>query len=207
MQPHGDTAAMVAAIRDRGRSRHPAARAQRLARPDSSRRVRDGAGARRAGSTAREIHVFTDGAYTLTRTPDSDRPARLRWVGVGTQGAASVAITNLRRFARAYVRARSTTRPSSRSVNCTAEAPDRSASRWRSSGKTIAEKSVTLEPSVRRSVVLPFSHGGGGYDHGAACNGPTTIWPPTTRRARCCRRRAKIAVLLVSPATCSSRRS
>src|SRR5204862_104862 len=29
-------------------------------------------------------------------------------------------------------------------------------------GRTIAEKDVTLEPSVRRSIVLPFGHGGGG---------------------------------------------
>src|SRR5262249_56043142 len=29
-------------------------------------------------------------------------------------------------------------------------------------GKSIAEKEVTLEPNVRRSVVLPFSHGGSG---------------------------------------------
>ena len=29
-------------------------------------------------------------------------------------------------------------------------------------GRTIAERDVTLEPRVRRSIVLPFGHGGGG---------------------------------------------
>ena len=40
-----------------------------------------------------EIHVFTDGAYSLPATPDTT-DARLRWIGVG-QGGRNVAITNL----------------------------------------------------------------------------------------------------------------
>ena len=60
-----------------------------------------------------------------------------------------------------------------------------------------AERSVTLEPSVRRSIVLPFSHGGGGtvmarlriQDDLAADNVAHAVLPPPR----------KIAVTLVSP--------
>ena len=40
-----------------------------------------------------EIHVFTDGSFTLAQTPEMTDP-RLHWVGVG-QGGRNVAITNL----------------------------------------------------------------------------------------------------------------
>jgi len=63
-------------------------------------------------------------------------------------------------------------------------------------GKSIAEKDVTLEPSVRRSVVLPFSHNGGGTvtarlkvdDDLAVDNVAYAVLPPPR----------KIAVMLVS---------
>src|SRR5207245_284572 len=63
--------------------------------------------------------------------------------------------------------------------------------------KQIAEKEVTLEPSVRRSVMLPFSHTGGGTvtarlrvdDDLAVDNVAYAVLPPPR----------KIGVLLVSP--------
>jgi hypothetical protein len=40
-----------------------------------------------------EIHVFTDGAFTLPQSEDTTDP-RVRWIGVGRQGN-NVAITSL----------------------------------------------------------------------------------------------------------------
>src|SRR6185436_20692273 len=104
-----------------------------------------------------EIHVFTDGSFTLAQTPDTTDP-RLRWIGVG-QGGRNVAITNLSvrktyygSFEyQAFVSLVNYT-PQTETFDFVLEVDD----------KPIAEKSVTLEPNVRRSVVLPFSHGGGG---------------------------------------------
>ena len=110
-----------------------------------------------------EIHVFTDGAFTLTRSPEIDDP-RVHWVGVGRRSQ-NVGITNLsvrKGYAgsfdyQAFVSL----------VNYTAEAQTFDFS-LEVDGRKLAEKSVTMEPSVRRSVVLPFSHNGGGSGDGAA---------------------------------------
>src|SRR4029077_14370987 len=64
-------------------------------------------------------------------------------------------------------------------------------------GKSMAEKEVSLEPNVRRSVVLPFSHGGSGTitarlqirDDLATDNVAYAVLPPAR----------KMSVLLVSP--------
>src|SRR5262249_59613751 len=64
-------------------------------------------------------------------------------------------------------------------------------------GNAIADKTVTLEPSVRRSLLLPFSHTGGGVvkasidvrDDLATDNTAWAVLPPPP----------KIAVTLVSP--------
>src|SRR5256712_13056631 len=64
-------------------------------------------------------------------------------------------------------------------------------------GNAIADKTVTLEPNVRRSLLLPFSHTGGGVvkasidvrDDLATDNTAWAVLPPPR----------KIAVLLVSP--------
>jgi uncharacterized membrane protein len=139
-----------------------------------------------------EIHVFTDGAFGPGRTPEGG-DARVRWVGVGRRSH-NVGITNLsvrKSYAgsfeyQAFVSL----------VNYTPESQTFSFS-LELDGRALAEKSVTLEPSVRRSVVLPFSHGGGGAvtarlhinDDLAADNVAWAVLPPPR----------KIAVTLVSP--------
>jgi uncharacterized membrane protein len=138
-----------------------------------------------------EIHVFTDGAFTLAPGADAADP-RVRWVGVGRRSH-NVGITNLsiRKASggldyQAFVSF----------VNYTPE-PQVFAFALEVDGKPLAEKDVTLEPSVRRSVVLPFSHPGGGTvtarigidDDLAVDNVAYAVLPPPR----------KMAVLLVSP--------
>jgi uncharacterized membrane protein len=138
-----------------------------------------------------EIHVFTDGAFALAPGPDAADP-RVRWVGVGRRSH-NVGITNLsirKSYGsldhQAYVSVVNYT-PAAQTFTFELEVD----------GKTLAEKEVTLEPSVRRSVVLPFSHGGGSTvtarlkidDDLAADNVAYAVLPPPR----------KIAVLLVSP--------
>ena len=139
-----------------------------------------------------EIHVFTDGSFTLPHTPEMADP-RLRWVGVG-QGGRNVAITNLAVRKTYYGSFEYQAFVSL--VNYTSETETFTFS-LEVDDKTIAEKSVTLEPSVRRSVVLPFSHGGGGTitarlqirDDLATDNVAYAVLPPPR----------KMSVLLVSP--------
>ncbi len=138
-----------------------------------------------------EIHVFTDGAFALPSGPETSDP-RVRWVGVGRRSQ-NVGITNLsirkNYFGsfdyQAFVSL----------VNYTAE-PQTFTFTLELDRQPIAEKQVTLEPSVRRSVVLPFSHGGGGTvmarlqidDDLAVDDVAYAVLPPPR----------KIAVLLVS---------
>src|SRR5215468_4874389 len=139
-----------------------------------------------------EIHIFTDGSFTLAQTPEMTDP-RLHWNGVGQAGR-NIAITNLavRKTYygsyeyQAFVSLVNYT-PETQTFTFTLDVDD----------KTIAEKSVTLEPSVRRSVVMPFSHGGGGTvsarlqarDDLATDNVAYAVLPPAR----------KMSVLLVSP--------
>jgi uncharacterized membrane protein len=139
-----------------------------------------------------EIHVFTDGAYQLTATPDTTDP-RLRWVGIG-QGGRNVGVTNLAVRKTSYgtfdyqaFASLVNWTPESQTFALTLSVDD----------KVIAEKSVTLEPNVRRSLVLPFTHNGGGTvkasinvrDDLEVDNSAWAVLPPPR----------KIAVLLVSP--------
>ncbi len=104
-----------------------------------------------------EIHVFTDGAHPAALRGQAD-DVRVRWVGVG-QGGRNVAITNLA-VRRNYIGAfdsqafvsfvNFSNQPESFSFSLTLDS------------EVIAEKSLTLDPQVRRAVVLPFSHTGGG---------------------------------------------
>ena len=139
-----------------------------------------------------EIHVFTDGAFTLEPSPETT-DARLRWVGVG-QGGKNLAITNLAVRKASYgsfeyqaFASLVNWTPDARTFNFALTIDD----------KEIAEKSVTLEPNVRRSLVLPFTHNGGGTvkatikvrDDLDTDNTAWAVLPPPR----------KIAVLLVSP--------
>ena len=106
---------------------------------------------------ASEIHVFTDGAAPSAVLSEFAEP-RFRWVGVG-RGGRNVGITN---FAvrknyygafdyQAFVSVVNFSEEP-RSFSFTLELDDR----------PIALQSLTLEPRVRRSLILPFSHQGGG---------------------------------------------
>jgi uncharacterized membrane protein len=139
-----------------------------------------------------EIYVFTDGAHTLGTSAETSDP-RVRWIGVGRRSN-NVAITNLsvrKSYAgsfdyQAFVSL----------VNYTPEAQTFDFS-LEVDGRRLAEKSVTMEPNVRRSVVLPFTHNGGGAvaarlhinDDLASDNVAWAVLPPPR----------KIAVTLVSP--------
>jgi uncharacterized membrane protein len=139
-----------------------------------------------------EIHVFTDGAFVLPPGPETSDP-RVRWIGVGRRSQ-NVGITNLS-IRKAYFGSFDYQAFVSL-VNFTAE-PQTFTFTLELDRQTIAEKQVTLEPSVRRSVVLPFSHGGGGTvtarlgidDDLAVDDVAYAVLPPPR----------KIGVLLVSP--------
>ena len=138
-----------------------------------------------------EIHVFTDGAFSLPKTEDVSDP-RVRWVGVG-RGGRNVAITSLS-IRKSYYGAFDHQAFVSL-ANYSAEAQTFSF-RLELDGKSIAEREVTLEPNVRRSMVHSFSHSGGGTitarlrvdDDLAVDNTAYAVLPPPR----------KIAVLLVS---------
>jgi Ca-activated chloride channel homolog len=139
-----------------------------------------------------EIHVFTDGAWTRTAIPEFDDP-RLRWVGVG-QGGQNVGITGLA-IRKAFYGAFDYQAFIS-FVNSTSSAQDFRFSIELDERK-IAERAVKLEPNVRRSVIVPFSHSGGGTvtvrlhtaDDLAADNTASAVLPAPR----------KLLVLLVSP--------
>ncbi len=138
-----------------------------------------------------EIHVFTDGAFALPPGPEASDP-RVRWVGVGRRSR-NVGITNLS-IRKSYFGSFDHQAFVSL-VNYTAE-PQTFTFTLELDRQPIAEKQVTLEPSVRRAVVLPFSHGGGGTvtarlqidDDLAVDDVAYAVLPPPR----------KIAVLLVS---------
>jgi uncharacterized membrane protein len=139
-----------------------------------------------------QIHVFTDGTHPPAEAGEL-RDARLRWWGVGRQ-ADNVGITSfaIRRnyfgtFDYQAFLALVNFGDREKSFEFTLDLD----------GKMLASKSITLGPSVRRSVVLPFSNQGGGLvtarlgvrDDLAADNVAAAVIPPPR----------KIAVLLVTP--------
>jgi uncharacterized membrane protein len=104
-----------------------------------------------------EIHVFTDGAVTVPDAPHARDP-RIRWVSVG-KGGENVGITSL--AVRKNYYGAFDYQGFLSLVNYTSR-PQTFAFTLDVNDKVLAEQTVTLEPSVRRSVVLPFSHTGGG---------------------------------------------
>ena len=139
-----------------------------------------------------EIHVFTDAAFALPPSEELRDP-RIRWVAVG-QGGRNVGITSLA-IRKTYYGSFEYQAFASL-VNYSAE-PQTFTFSLDVDGTVIAERSLTLEPSVRRSVILPFTHSGGGVvrasldvrDDLPTDNSAWAVVPPPR----------KIAVLLVSP--------
>ena len=188
VQPH-----VTAAL---GRDRDRALSAIRNAEPrDLPHRLPEALRTARAlvGSDPRaEIHVFTDGAFTLGQAAETSDP-RIRWVGVGRRGynvgIVSLAIRKTYYGSFGY----------QAFVSLVNHSPESQTFDFGLAidGQTIAEKSLTLEPNVRRSIVLPFTHQGGGTvtakinvsDDLATDNVAYAVIPPPK----------KIAVTLVSP--------
>jgi uncharacterized membrane protein len=179
-----------------GRDRERALSAIRAAQPhDLPNRLGEAVRTARAlvGADARaEIYVVTDAAFG-SPTPDTGDP-RVRWVTVGNGGSRNVAITNLA-VRKAYDGSYDYQAFASL-VNYSNESQTFTFT-LDIDGATIANRTITLEPNVRRAVVLPFSHNGGGTvraaldvrDDLASDNVAWAVLP----------RPRKIDVLLVSP--------
>ncbi len=139
-----------------------------------------------------EIHVFTDGAFARPAGPEAEDP-RVRWVGVG-RGGHNVGITSLA-IRKSYYGSFDYQAFASL-INYSPD-PQTFTFTLDVDGTTVADKRLTLEPNVRRSLVLPLSHGGGGIvrasvdvrDDLSTDNTAWAVLPPPR----------KIAVLLVSP--------
>ena len=139
-----------------------------------------------------EIHVFTDGAHPRALEAQGN-DVRIRWVGVG-QRSNNVGITGLS-VRRNYFGTHNT--QAFMSVANYASEPQTFSLTLTLDGETLAERTLTLEPSVRRAVVVPFTDPGGGIvrlrlnasDDLAADNVAYAVLPP----------QRQIAVLLVSP--------
>ncbi|PYN07172.1 MAG: hypothetical protein DME02_13010, partial [Candidatus Rokuibacteriota bacterium] len=188
VQPH--VTAALGRDRDRALSAIHAARARDLPQrlPEALRTARALVGA----DPRAEIHVFTDGAFTLGEAPETSDP-RIRWVGVGRRGY-NVGIVSL-----AIRKTYYGTFGYQAFVSLVNHSPEAQTFDFALAidGQAIAEKSLTLEPNVRRSIVLPFAHQGGGTvtakinvsDDLATDNVAYAVIPPPK----------KIAVTLVSP--------
>jgi uncharacterized membrane protein len=139
-----------------------------------------------------EIHVFTDGAHPAALQAQGD-DVRVRWAGVG-QRSNNVGITSLS-VRRNYFGAFNSQAFMS-VANFSPEAQTFSLT-LTLDGEVLAEKTLTLEPAVRRAVVVPFTDPGGGVvrlrldvsDDLQADNVAYAVLPPPRQ----------IAVTLVSP--------
>jgi uncharacterized membrane protein len=115
------------------------------------------AGALTLGDSRSEIHVFTDGAVPSAVLAEFADP-RFKWVGVGRRGR-NVGITSLA-VRRSYYGAFDY--QAFLSVVNFSEESQAFSFTLTLDGEPIAEQSLTLEPQVRRSLILPFRHQGGG---------------------------------------------
>src|SRR5262245_23219332 len=104
-----------------------------------------------------EIYVFTDGAFALPSAPETT-DNRVRWISVG-RGGRNVGLTNL--AVRKGYQGSFEYQAFASLVNYSAETQTFTL-KLELDGVLIAEKPLTLEPNIRRSVVLPFNHTGGG---------------------------------------------
>src|SRR5262245_27529687 len=110
------------------------------------------------GQDARaEIYVFTDGANSSALGAQGD-DVRVRWVGVGTRGR-NVAITNFG-VRRNYLGTFGS--QAFASVANFSDQTQRLSFALTVDDKTVAEQALELGPQVRRALVLPFTHEGGG---------------------------------------------
>ncbi|MBI4561657.1 MAG: VWA domain-containing protein [Candidatus Rokubacteria bacterium] len=140
-----------------------------------------------------EIYVFTDGAFPASLPANDANDPRVHWVRVGDRGR-NVGITNLA-IRKTYYGAFDYQAFLS-VVNYSAE-PRSFTLSLTLDEQPVAEKPLTLEPNVRRSIILPFSHQGSGLvrvrlnvaDDLAADNQAYAVIPPPRQ----------IEVLLVSP--------
>jgi len=104
-----------------------------------------------------EIHVFTDGAHPAAIQAQGD-DVRVRWVGTGRRSN-NVGVTSL--SVRRNYFGTFNSQAFLSVVNYSAE-PQTFAFTLTLDGEALAEKSLTLEPAVRRAVVVPFGDPGGG---------------------------------------------
>jgi len=121
--------------------------------PDAVRTAR----ALTADDPLAQIYVFTDGTRPPT-DPAQLKDGRIRWLGVGRRGN-NVGITSLavrKNYFGAFdyqaFMSVANFSPEEKTFAFTLDID----------GTSIAEKSLTVGPNVRRAVVLPFSHQGGG---------------------------------------------
>ncbi|HET7875692.1 MAG TPA: VWA domain-containing protein [Methylomirabilota bacterium] len=139
-----------------------------------------------------EIHVFTDGAHPAAIQGQGD-DVRVRWTAVGRH-TRNVAITGLavrRNYFGAY------NSQAFLSVTNFSSEPRTFSFTLTLDGEILAEKTLTLDPEVRRAVVVPFSEQQGGLvrlrlnvdDDLQADNTAYAVIPPPRT----------IATLLVSP--------
>jgi uncharacterized membrane protein len=149
VQPH--VTAALGRDRDRALAAVRGARARDLPNrlPEAIRTARALVG----GDPRAEIYVYTDGAYALARSAETSDP-RIRWIGVG-QRSRNVGITNL--SIRRVYNGNFEYQAFVSLVNHSDE-PQTFDFALAVDGQPLATKSLTLEPSVRRSIVLPFTH-------------------------------------------------